>query len=259
MNLKIIDSHSHIQFPEYDLDRAEVIQRAFDSQIGIITAGADLESSVKAVDLANQYENGIWSAVGVHPTEEYEDDVFDKITQLADNDKVVAIGECGLDFYRDKEKKTKENQIELFEKHILLSKQINKPLVIHCRKAFLEILEVLNKNKANLLKKPGILHFFTGNLNDAKVLLDYNFSFTFGGLITYDRSFDEIIKFIPLENILVETDAPFVSPASHRKERNEPSYIPEVILSIASIKNLDQKTVSETILLNTKKLFSLVF
>lgn len=259
MDFKIIDSHTHIQFPEYDLDRPDVIQRAFNNQIGIITAGADLESSVKAVDLANQYENGIWATVGVHPTEEYEDDIFDKISKLADNDKVVAIGECGLDFYRDKEKKTKGKQIELFEKHILLSKKIGKPLVIHCREAFVEVLEALNKNKDNLLGKPGILHFFTGNLDEAKILLDYNFSFTFGGLITYNRSFDEVIKFIPIKNILVETDAPFVSPKSHHGERNESSYILEVVSSIASIKNLDEKTVLETILSNTKDIFSLDF
>ncbi|MFA6136172.1 MAG: TatD family hydrolase [Candidatus Paceibacterota bacterium] len=258
MNLKIIDAHTHVQFEQYDKDREGVIKRALDKEIGMINAGADLKSSQEAVNLAHKYD-GIWATVGLHPTDAKKDlDKFDEIGKLAADDKVVGIGECGMDFYREEDRNNRVIQEELFIKHIKLSDQIKKPLVIHCREAFPGTFEILENHKDFLLKNAGIFHFFTGGIEEAKKALNLGFSFTFGGLITYNRQFDEVIKYIPIENILIETDAPFVSPLSHRKERNEPSFVGEVLESISVIKNMSLEETEKIIFKNTTDLFGVI-
>lgn len=279
-NIKIIDAHTHVQFDQYNEDREDVVARALNQGIGMINAGADLKSSKDAIVLAHKFENGVWATVGVHPTEPKDFDKLSEIEILAQDSKVVGIGECGLDyahFVREQSKrkqngapaiaegngglfdikKEKDLQKEIFEKHIRLSGIVKKPLIIHCREAFDDLVGLLGVNRNLLLAEPGIIHFFTGTIDDAKKLLELNFSFTLGGLITFNRSFYNIIKFIPIEKILVETDAPFVSPKSHRGQRNEPSYIIETISSIASIKNIEENLVRDKILENTKRVFKL--
>jgi len=255
MDLKIIDAHTHVQFEQYDKDRDEVMARALAAGVGMINAGADLKSSRDAVDLAHKYEDGIWATVGIHPTESRDFDNFGEIEKLAQDDKVVGIGECGLDYFRDKEFEVQRRQKEIFEKHIELSQKIKKPLVIHCREAFIDIIDILTAHKNEILPEPGILHFFTGIVEDAKKLLELNFSFTFGGLITFDRSFDKIIEFIPLEKLLVETDAPFVAPKSKRGQRSEPLYVSEVIPVITALKLADEEKMRKQLLENTKRVF----
>lgn len=261
--IKIIDSHTHLQFESFDKDRGEVIKRALEHGIGTINAGADIESSKKAVEIAGNFSYGVWATSGIHPTEmTFKNDSelkksIDDIKNIAKEKSVVAIGECGLDYFHQKEEKQKEIQRALFLEQIKISNELKKPLVVHCREAFPDLLEVLTLNKNLLLKNPGIIHFFTGTLNDAKKLLELNFSFTFGGLITFNRTFDEIIKYISIENILVETDAPFVSPQSHRGQRNEPIYIEETTSSLAQIKDIDEDILKKTLLQNTTKIFSL--
>lgn len=277
MDIKIIDAHTHVQFQQYDKDRDGVIKRALESGIGMINAGADLESSEKAVDLTKKYD-GVWATVGIHPTETqtHSDNGMDKpgfisedqlsnqrestmreIEKLAHDNKVVGIGECGLDLYREEDRNNKTMQEELFIKHIELSNKIKKPLVIHCREAFSQTFEILENHKNLLFKKAGIFHFFTGGIEEAEKVLDLGFSFTFGGLITYNRTFDEVMKYIPIENILVETDAPVMSIKSHRKERNEPSYVTEVIDSLSEIYKKDRSELEKIILENTRRIFSL--
>ena len=240
MDIKVVDAHTHVQFEQYDKDRDEVIKRALDNRIGMINAGADLKSSQDAVDLAHKYE-GLWATVGIHPTETqtHPDSGADKsefisenqlsnqresamreIEKLAHDKKVVGIGECGYDLYRNKGEEVEKIQKELFIKHIQLSNRTRKPLVIHCREAFNETFKTLEEHKNLLLLEAGIFHFFTGRLKEAKKTIELGFSFTFGGLITYSREFDEVIRSIPLERILVETDAPFVTPAPFRGQRN---------------------------------------
>jgi TatD DNase family protein len=298
MALKIIDAHTHVQFEQYDKDRDDVIARAIAAGVGMINAGADLKSSKDAVDLAHKYENGVWAAVGVHPTEirTYTDRNADKngfisdnpsgnllesamreIETLAHDEKVVGIGECGLDLHSlidsdrssDKHRYIGGNpslnqrqseilrQKEIFEKHIRLSGSVKKPLVIHCREAFGDTIDILTDMKNELLPEPGILHFFTGTVENARQLLALNFSFTFGGLITFNRSFDDILKFIPLEKILVETDAPFVTPIPYRGKRNEPAYVVSTVEALAKIKGIPSENVSEATLKNTIRVFNL--
>jgi TatD DNase family protein len=253
--IEIIDAHTHVQFHQYEKDRLDVIKRALEKKIGMINAGADLESSKKALELANEYDYGLWATAGVHPTEFKDFDKLEEIKTLASSPKVVGIGECGLDYFWTKEADLQKKQIEIFENHIQISNEIKKPLVIHCRNAFSDTIKILSANKSKLLQEPGIIHFFSGSLDDAKKLLDLNFSFTFGGLITFNRSFDDIIKYIPIEKILVETDAPFVAPAPIRGKRNEPAFVDLVLEQLAKIKELSFDLVREEVLKNTFRVF----
>lgn len=268
---KLIDVHCHLQFAAFDADRGETIKRAFQAGVSMIVVGTDRESSQKSVELTQKYPERVFAAVGRHPneTEKFESDFYEK---LAGNKKVVAIGECGLDyavFVREQserlQKRTpaevadegglplneiqriKEIQKEIFIKHIELANKVKKPLMIHCRDAFDDLLKILNSNSSVLNYPPGIIHFFTGTIEDAGNLLDLGFYFTFGGLITFNHDFDEIIRFIPLERILLETDAPFVAPVPYRGKRNEPAYVIETAKQVAEIKKLPfEKIASQT-------------
>ena len=266
MDIKIIDAHTHVQMMDSALQDA-VITRACDVGIGMINAGADEKSSRDAIALAHQYEY-VWATVGYHPQEisEKPTDVdwtrmFVELKNLALDEKVVGIGECGLEYFKldpSHEREIKNAQKELFVKHITLAHEVKKPLVIHCREAFADLIEVLETNKELLLSHAGVVHFFTGTRDDAQKLLALGFSFTFGGLITFNRSFDEIIQYLPLDRILVETDAPWVAPQSHRGETNEPLYITEVISKFADIKKVPIQELERILLENTKRVFKLV-
>ena len=191
--------------------------------------------------MADKYSIGIWATVGQHPSDLRDFD-YGFFKNLAQNQKVVAIGECGLDYYKLKQNIDREAQIakqkEIFIKQIELAKEVKKPLMIHCRNAFNDLIEILNSQSTILNSPAGILHFFTGTKENAKTLLGMGFYFTFNGLITFNRDFDEIIKFIPSERILLETDAPYISPAPYRGKRNEPSYIIETAKKLAEIKGV---------------------
>ncbi len=255
--LKLFDSHTHVGHSKFDKDREETIGRAFDAGIGIIEVGNDIKSSLVAVKLAKKYSGKMWATVGCHPhdIDEFNYDFFKK---LAQEPEVVAIGECGLDYYnrfKIYDLRFKNKQQEIFEQHIKLAKEINKPLMIHCRDAFLDLIEILNFKFQILNSPPGIIHFFTGSLSDAKKLLEMGFYFTFNGLITFNRDFDEIIKHIPLDRILLETDAPYVAPIPYRGQRNESAYIIETAKKMAEIKDVSLEKICEQTTGNVKKSF----
>jgi len=263
-NPLIIDSHTHLQFAAFNKDREEVIKRAFDSGIWLVNVGTDKESSIKAVELANKYKEGVYAAVGQHPHEANNDNDYDHdfFKKMALDSKVVAIGECGLDYYRSQEIQNSELRIknlqkDVFIKHIELAKEVQKPLMIHCRDAFGDLIKILNSKFLILNSPPGVMHFFTGTLDDTKKLLEMDFYFTFGGLITFNRSFDEIIKFIPLDKILLETDAPYVSPAPYRGKRNEPLYIIETAKKMAELKGVSFEEICRQTTENAKEIFKI--
>lgn len=254
---KLFDSHTHVQFPEFDKDRDQVIKRAHDADVWIINAGSDKENSAKAVEIANKYKEGVYAVVGQHPSEAGGFD-FGFFRDLAQNPKVIGIGECGLDYYRSKEIDVKSKQETIFVKHMELANEVKKPLVIHCREAFPDLINILiTNNQLLIIERPGILHFFTGTAIDAKQLLDMGFYFTFGGLITYNRSFDEVIKSIPLDRILLETDAPYVSPEPYRGNRNEPAYIVEIAKKMAELKGVSFEEICDQTTENAKKVFAI--
>jgi TatD DNase family protein len=263
----LIDSHTHLQFPQFDKDHEETIKRALDNNIWLVNVGADKESSIKAVELANKYKEGVYATVGVHPHKvrgeklEMRNEIFDYefFKKLALEPKVAAIGECGLDYYRimNNELRIKNLQKEIFIKHVELAKEVNKPLMIHCRDAFDDLIVILRSYFFIHNSNKGIIHFFAGSPENAEKLLEMGFYFTFGGLITFNRDFDEIIKYIPLERIMLETDAPYVSPEPYRGKRNEPLYIIETAKRAAEIKGVSFEEICEQTTENAKKIFNL--
>lgn len=303
--LRIIDAHTHIQFAAFEKDREEVIKRTLEADVGMVNVGTQKDTSKKAVELAERYD-GLWAAVGLHPIhteksyhdpdelgfsladsasaaasakeaasegkggfksrgEEFD---YDYYKDLASHPKVVAIGECGLDYYRihystvgrssdSRVETAKEKQKTAFIKQIELAKEVKKPLMIHCRSAFPDLIEILNTKYQILVNPPGIIHFFSGTKEDAEKLLEMGFYFTFGGVITFVRDYDEVIKLIPLDRILAETDAPYVAPEPYRGKRNEPIHVVEAIRKIAEIRSLDFEETRNRILQNTKRVLSI--
>ncbi|MDE2019070.1 MAG: TatD family hydrolase [Patescibacteria group bacterium] len=252
-----LDAHTHAQFPAYDADRESVLQRARDVGVKMINVGTQFSTSEAAIKLAERFPKEMWAAIGFHPAHAEDDDwhhdkneqaeaeaeVFDveRLRKLAQHPKVVAIGECGLDYFREaRERKPEvgEKQKNIFQAQIELAAELDKPLMIHCRNAFPDLIGILSSGSRLPASHSGIIHFFTGTPDDARALLDLGFSFTFGGVITFAQSYDEVIKLIPIDRILSETDAPYVAPVPYRGKRNEPAYVVEVVKRLAELKGV---------------------
>jgi TatD DNase family protein len=256
---KLFDVHTHTQDSQYNGDREVVILRAIEAGVGMVQVGTDLDMSKKAVALAERYHGDVFATVGLHPNDNKKE-VFDynAYKNLAlSSDRVVAIGECGLDYFRVKEQAERDNQKEVFKQHIQLSKEVGKPLMIHCRDAFADLIEILRTIDYKL-STSGVVHFFSGSVDDAKKLLDAGFYFSFGGVITFARDYDEQIKFIPLDRILLETDAPYVPPVPYRGKRNEPLYVIEVAKKLAEIKGATFEEVARITTQNAVSFFGLL-
>lgn len=284
------DAHTHTQFSGYDADRVAVIRRALDAEVRMINVGTQRDTSRAAVELARKYPDGsIYAAVGLHPihtSRSYHDvaelgapdmedaakaftsrgEIFDMdyYRELARDPRTVAIGECGLDYFRFNDDESREVQVEkqkdAFLSQIDLSKEVGKPLMIHCRNAFADLIEFLRPHADELM--PGVVHFFTGTPDDAHRLLDMGFSFTFGGAITFpprkgklQGDYDEAIKLIPLNRILSETDAPYVAPAPYRGQRNEPTYVAYVVQKLAELKGVSFEETKAQIWANAQRIF----
>lgn len=257
-NCFLIDSHSHPQFSQYDKDREEVIKRSIEKGIGIICVGTDFEMSKKAVELAEKYDM-VLATIGFHPSDNENFD-YNACLELAKDKKVVAVGETGLDYYRTVNKKLQIKQKEVFLEHIRLTKEVNKPLIIHCRDAYNDMIEILNTNyrlQNTNYTLQGVIHSFTGTRSDAQKYLDLGFYIGLNGIITFTGDYDETVLNVPLDRILLETDAPFLSPVPYRGKRNEPSYVEFVGRKIAEIKRMDFSEVAKTTIENTQKLFKL--
>lgn len=271
--MKYIDIHSHLGFEDYGADLKEVIARMKGSGVGTIAVGADLESSKEAVKVASENDN-VWACIGQHPTHNMTETESNHgeigfnekdYEELVRNPKVVAIGECGLEYYKlvgDIEK-IKAKQKEDFSKQINFAVKHNKALMLHIRdgevkgEAFNDAYEILNKIKQEqgLTLFRGDVHFFTGKLEQAKKFIDLGFTISFVGLITYVQDFDKIIKNVPLESLQAETDAPYVAPVPHRDTRNEPLYVISVYQKIAEIRGEDSEVVRLQLLENAKRMF----
>jgi len=258
----IIDSHCHLQFPKYKDDLKEVIARAQESDVAMICVGTDYETSKQAIEIASQYEN-IWATVGLHPNdnlgETFDATEYEKLLKM---DKIVAMGEIGLDYYRTTKDKDKQFQRERFEQQLVVAVKADKPIIIHSRDAGQGSIGIVHADllailKNNLPSKLGVAHSFTGTIDEARQYLDLGFYLGFNGIITFARQYDEMIKFIPLDRILLETDAPFLSPEPYRGQRNEPAYIVEVAKKLAEIKNEPLDNIISQTTKNTQKLFKI--
>lgn len=270
--MNYIDIHGHINSPEYDQDREEVIRRAHDAGVGIITVGTGLESSRQAVELAETHEN-MWAIVGIHPIDTRADvagSEFIGIKELSKHPKVVAIGECGLDYFHSKPEDI-PHQKELFGQHIGLANEIGKPLMLHVRNAksnskggsaqvdpseysaYQEAIGIIKKHA----KVRADFHFFAGTIQDAKDIVEMGNRMSFTGVITFARNYDEIIRTIPLVSIMSETDCPFVAPIPYRGKRCEPVHVIETVKKIAEIRGENLEVVAERLLQNVQEFFGL--
>ena len=276
----LIDTHAHLNFHDFKNDSTEVIKRALDENIWMINVGAERKTSERAVKMAEEYKEGVYTAVGLHPSHLIEQDVeyeengetvkykskpeefdYDFYFNLAKNKKVVGVGECGLDYFRNNDESFKEKQKEVFVKHINLANELNKPVIIHCRDAHDDLLEIL-RLEAEL--PSGVMHFFTGTMEQAEKYIELGFYISFSGVITFPplrrasaNPYDEVVKNIPLEKILVETDCPYVAPVPHRGKRNEPQYVKYVAQKIAEVKDLSFEEVAARTTQNAKNLFKI--
>ena len=268
---KYFDTHAHLQMKDYDEDREELIKNLQAENIGVVVVGVDKETSFEAVVLAEKYEN-VFATIGYHPQDSQEEFRGEDLSELIKNPKVVAVGECGLEFLAPFEKgrqrrpssptglsdMEKQRQVNLFKKQIDFAIKYEKPLVIHCRDAHHEVLEILKEKKVLVGEKlRGVIHFFSGDLDIAKQYLDLGFYLSFGGVLTFTRDYDEVVKFVPLEKILPETDAPFVAPVPYRGQRNSPLYIKEVVKRIAEIKQIGLIEVENALISNILRIFCL--
>lgn len=251
MELKLFDAHCHLQFPQYKDDLPEVLARMRALEMGAVVIGTDYETSEAGLALAGQHDF-LWAAVGLHPNDN-ADEHFDisKYEELAKDPKVVAVGECGLDYFRSKPE-TKGAQKERFLAHIALAQKVNKPLVIHCREAHEDMLAMLSGQKPGV---PVIIHFFTGSGELAQKYLDLGCYLSFPGPVTYTDMYDDSIRVCPLEKMLIETDAPFAAPVPHRGKRNEPGYVFEVARKIGLTKGLSAEAIAGHTVRTSRKLF----
>jgi len=253
---KYFDIHSHLNFKDYETDLEEVIGRLKDTDTHTIVVGTDYETSKQALDLAEKH-SGIYACIGVHPVDN-PTRIFDQtqFAELIQSPKVVAIGECGMDFYHKKKEEDYERQKKLFLDQINFALEHDKPIMIHARNAYEEILEILEPLKEmHGDKLRGDVHFFAGDLEVAKRFVNIGFTLSFTGVITFVRDYDEVIKSIPLSSIMSETDAPYVAPVPHRGKRNEPSFVREVVEKIALIRGEPLETVQKALIDNVFRLF----
>lgn len=257
--MEYVDAHSHLHDRRFDADREEVLERMQKLGIATITVGTDLSESRRAVELAAS-SNLVFATVGQHPVDRPEE-IFDpeNYRELLKHPKVVALGECGLDYFRifgDFESE-KKRQRDIFERQIELSVEVEKPLMIHCRNAHEDTLFVLESKKREYGGKlRGNIHFFTGTQEIARRYFDLGFTVSFTAVITFASEYDEVIRYAPLNCILVETDSPYVAPAQFRGKRNEPSYVTEVVKRIAEIRSEAVESVRRATVQNALKVFN---
>lgn len=235
--------------------------RLKETNTNTITVGTDFELSKSAVELAEANE-GIYACIGVHPvddpTRSFE---VEKFESLVASPKVVAIGECGLDYFRleGDALSEKKRQKEQFEEQIMFAIKHNKLLMIHCRDAYEDATDILESYAKQYGEKLwGNAHFFAGGLEIGKRLVDINFSLSFTGVITFARDYDSVIQGSPLDMIMSETDAPYVAPVPYRGKRNEPAYVSEVVKKIAEIRGENFDTVKTALVENAMRRFQIV-
>lgn len=273
IDIMLIDTHAHLNFRAFKDDLDEVIKRGFNEGVWEINVGTKYETSKKAVEIAERYKEGVYAAVGLHPihlrtdlikikmdpeeggfTPNGEDFELTEYKKLAKSKKVVAIGEIGLDYYyRPKTKRKfelfKEEQKKLLSHQLDLAKELNLPVIFHCRMAHDDLLEILKNNQTQ-----GVIHCFTGDWKQAKGYLNMGLYLGFNGII-YRLDLEEVIKKTPLDRVLIETDCPYLTPPQAGVERNEPVFVKYIAQDIAKTRKLDFQKVAEITTQNAKKLF----
>jgi TatD DNase family protein len=291
INLKsmpLVDTHAHSHFAAFKGETEEVVQRALDQGIVVINVGTQKDTSRGAVELAEKYEKGVYAVIGLHPVHTYSQEVdeeeshfktreehFDTVVyhSMAQSPKVVGIGECGLDYYRIQNEKLgmqnvetiKQRQKEAFVAQIRLARELNKALVIHCRPSagtqdvYEDILHILDEEygKFEIRNSKFEIHSFTGSPEIVQEFVKRGAFVGLNGIITFDKTgnMEEVVKAVPLEKIVLETDCPYLTPVPFRGKKNEPAYVKYVAQRLAELKGVDANEVANVTTQNAKSLF----
>jgi TatD DNase family protein len=257
MSFKYIDIHAHLNFKDFDEDREKLIKKLHSSSVAVINIGVDLNTSLEALRLAKK-NSEMYCSVGLHPLyiqRENIDNLYDKFLNIARDDRVVAIGETGLDHFHleGNVSELKYKQEYVFRKHIELALEVDKPLMIHCRDAYSDVYKIVKEYEG----LRGNIHFFSGTKNEAKQFLDLGYTVSFTGVITFTSQYAELVKCVPMDKLHVETDCPYVAPASCRGKRNEPLNVIEIVKKMAKIKGISEKEMSSQLIKNAEKFFKI--
>ncbi|MBA7614400.1 D-aminoacyl-tRNA deacylase [subsurface metagenome] len=248
---RVCDSHCHLQDKKFSKDLERVINSAKEKGVkSIIVPGWDVNSSKYAMEIAEKYEE-IYATIGIHPHDAkiYNDNIEKEISNLIRKEKVIAVGEIGLDYYRDLS--PRDIQREVFKKQLKIAEDENLPVVIHTRNSLDEAIDIVKDFKVK-----GVFHAFTKEARIAKRIIDIGFYVGIGGVVTFKNSrLSNEIKYIPVENILLETDAPYIAPEPMRGKRNEPAYTIHILEKIAKVKSMPIEQVAEITYENTRELF----
>jgi TatD DNase family protein len=274
--MQYIDIHTHINLAAFREDEDAAIARARDAGVALVNVGTIHNTSVRAVEIASRHEHGVWATVGLHPVHtsaSFHDakeigegekgftskgEVFDYVAYntLAQHEKVVAIGECGLDYYRAPTDEERKRQIEAFEQQIALANDVDKPLMLHLRSGkggnAYKDAHALLKHHARVR---GNAHFFAGSLEDAKLFWDIGYSTSFTGVLTFTHDYDDVVRAAPHDLIHAETDAPYVAPVPHRGQRNEPAYVVGVVARQAAVRGVGMEEWAVQLRDNAKNMF----
>lgn len=263
--MRYFDAHAHIQFPEFEEDREALLADLRAREVGALVVGVERESSEQAIALADPSQDR-YAAVGLHPNYVLEE-TFDMETYrtLASDPRVVAIGECGLDNFRPEDvEKMAPVQREVFAAHIALAAEVRKPLMIHARPAkgtqdaYRELVSMLKEGKREHGDRlTGNVHFFVGGIEEARGLIDLGFTVSYTAVLAFARDYDEVVRYLPLDRILTETDAPYAAPPPNRGKRNDPRAVEQVVEAIAGIRGEEPETVRVQVLENARRVFGI--
>ncbi len=266
MKAQYFDIHSHVTFKDYDQDLPEVLSRMEENGTWTITVGVNKETSIEAVNFAEDKE-GFFATIGLHPNDTEEETFSEsEYKALIANPKVVGVGECGLDYFRisGDVATAKKRQLREFEKHIEFAIKYDKPLMIHGRPSkgtvdtYLDMLAIFeSKHKEVGEKLRGNIHFFVGNVDVARRFYNLGFTTSFTGVLTFAREYDDVVRFAPLDMLMTETDAPYATPNPFRGRRNEPIFVKYIVEAIAGIRRTDLEQVRETTVQNALRLFNI--
>ena len=278
----LIDTHAHVNFKAFKDDADEVIRRSLAADTWMILVGSEVKTSKRALEYANKYEKGVYAAVGLHPIhtheqeargEDYEfttreeDFSYDVYEKLAQFKKVVAIGEVGLDYYQVDAagdiRAIKQKQKQVFQEQLKLAHNLKLPVIIHCRQAhddMLEILKAFKKDHKDSLPKDkawGVMHCFSGDEELAWQYFNLGLNISFTGLITFSAQWDDLIRRLPSDKFMIETDCPYMTPEPFRGRRNEPLFVKKVAERVAEIKNLSFERIAEISTNNARQMFKI--
>lgn len=281
-----IDTHCHLNFKDYKDESFSITQKTLDEGVFMIVVGSEFKTSQRVLDLVNNFPRGVYGAIGLHPihTQDFlvkndnengkyefraqaEDFQEDKYQALVDSSsKIVAIGEIGLDYYHIQAKNEAEEEIiknrqkEIFIKQLEFAKKNNLPVIIHCREAHDDLYKILAnfRSKNDFSADWGVIHCFSGNLEQAQKYFDLGLKISFTGLITFISSWDELIRRVPLNKIMIETDSPYLSPAPFRGQRNEPLRVKEVAKKIAELRGQELSEIEKELWQNSLNFFKII-